>query len=180
MQCRVNAGKIDAASWVHDPGEGGGRIIGEVCHFADLLQYFCDAAPVRVYASSVGGDSDAARLQDNVTLQIAFADGSIGNILYTSQGARSLPKERVEIFAGGTTLVIDNFKQTLVYGAGVSKQGGMNQDKGQDEMLKAFLEAAQKGTPAPIPWEQIMFTSLVTFDALESLRLGQPVDIESL
>jgi predicted dehydrogenase/threonine dehydrogenase-like Zn-dependent dehydrogenase len=175
MQYRINAGKIDAASWVHDAHEGGGRIIGEGCHFIDLLQFFCDAAPVQVFATSVGGDSDAARLQDNVTIQITFADGSIGNILYTSLGARSLPKERVEVFAGGTTLVIDNFKQTLIYGAEVKKQGGVQQDKGQPEMLRAFLDAIRTGGASPIPVVQIVSTSLVTFGVIESLRTNVPV-----
>lgn len=174
MQYRINAGKIDASSWVHDPREGGGRIRGEVCHFVDLLQFFCDSAPVRVFAQSVGGASDAARLQDNVSIEITFADGSIGNILYTSLGARALPKERVEIFAGGTALVLDNFKQTLMYGAEVKKQGGMNQDKGQAEMLRVLLDAVRNGQ-APIALEQIISTSLVTFDALESLRTNTPV-----
>src|SRR5258708_9017492 len=90
MQYRINAGKIDASSWVHDPREGGGRIIGEVCHFVDLVQFFCDAAPVQVWAQSVGGDSEAARLQDNVSIQIAFADGSVCTIVYTSLVARTI------------------------------------------------------------------------------------------
>lgn len=178
MQYRVNAGKIDAASWVHDAREGGGRIIGEVCHFVDLLGFFCDAAPVQVYAVSVGGTGDAARLQDNVSIQITFADGSIGEILYTSLGARPLPKERVEIFAGGTSLVIDNFKQTLVYGADVKRQGGMNQDKGQSEMLRAWLEAVQTASAVmPMRIEEIINTSLVTFDAIEALRTHMPVPV---
>lgn len=175
MHYRINAGKIDAASWVHDAHEGGGRIIGEGCHFVDLLQFFCDAAPVQVFATGVGGDSDAARLQDNVNIQITFADGSIGSILYTSLGARSLPKERVEVFAGGTTLVIDNFKQTLIYGAELKKQAGMQQDKGQPEMLRAFLSAVQTGGAPPIPLAQILNTSLVTFRVIESLRTNVPV-----
>lgn len=177
MNYRVNAGKIDAASWVHDPREGGGRIVGEVCHFVDLLQYFCGAAPVQVFAQSVGGDSDAARLQDNVQIQISFADGSMGNITYTALGARSLPKEHVEIFAGGASFVLDNFKQTFSYGAEVKKFGGMNQDKGQTEMLRAFLDVTRNGIAAPISLEQILSTSLVTFDALESLRANAPKPI---
>ncbi len=177
LNYRVNAGKIDPSSWVQDAREGGGRILGEGCHFIDLLQFFCDAAPVQVFASSVGGDSEAARLQDNVSLQISFADGSIGTILYTALGARALPKERVEIFAGGASFVIDNFKQTLVYGAKVKKSGGMNQDKGQAEMLRAFLDAVRSGGAAPIGLEQILFTSLVTFACIESLRVNEHVNV---
>lgn len=177
MQYRVNAGRLDAGSWVHDADEGGGRVRGEVCHFVDLLEFFCDAAPTQVFASSVGGDSEAARLQDNVSIQIAFADGSLGEILYTSQGARALAKERVEVFAGGVSAVIDNFKQTVVYGAEARKQAGMNQDKGQAEMLKVWIQAAQTGNAAPMPLEQILYTSLVTFDALEALRLNAPVRV---
>lgn len=177
MQYRINAGKIDAKSWVHDAEEGGGRIIGEGCHFCDLLEYFCDAEPVRVSATSVGGESEAARLQDNVNIQIAYADGSLGDIVYTSLGARTLPKERVEIFAGGTSLLIDNFKQTLVYGQEVKKQGGLAQDKGQPEMLRAFVDKVRQGGAPVIPIAQIVNTSLVTFAALDSLRLKSVVNL---
>jgi predicted dehydrogenase len=178
MQYRVNAGKIDAGSWVHDAREGGGRIVGEGCHFVDLLGFFCDAAPNRVYAASVGGDGEAARLQDNVSLQIAYADGSLGSGLYTSQGGRTLAKELVEVFAGGTSAVIDNFKATRLYGAEVKREGGVNQDKGQPEMLKAFVEAVRGGRGAPMTWEEIANTSRVTFAALESLARNEPVRVE--
>ncbi len=176
MSYRVNAGAIDASSWVHNPIEGGGRIVGEVCHFVDLLEYFCGVLPTRVFAQNVSGD--ASRLQDNVSIALAFEDGSTGSILYTALGARSLPKERIEIFAGGKGYVIDNFKQTLLYGSDVKKVGGMNQDKGQPQMLHAFFNAIQKNTPAPIPLNEWLFTSLTTFAILESLRTSLPIAID--
>ncbi|HZQ10999.1 MAG TPA: bi-domain-containing oxidoreductase [Anaerolineae bacterium] len=179
MEYRVNAGAIEASSWVHDPVEGGGRIVGEACHFVDLLGFFAGALPTRVYAQNVGGDTDAARLQDNVSLQISFADGSTGSILYTSLGARSQPKERVEIFAGGVSLVLDNFKQTLIYGANVKKASSANQDKGQAQMLCAFLDAVRNNSLPPIPLDALIFTSLTTFDSLESLRKGMPVELHA-
>lgn len=175
MSYRVNAGAIDASSWVYDPIEGGGRIIGEVCHFVDLLEYFCGALPTRVFAQNVGGD--AARLQDNVSVELSFEDGSMGSILYTALGARSLPKERVEIFAGGKVGVIDNFKQTLLYGSDVKKIGGMNQDKGQAQMIRAFFDSIQKNTASPIPLHEWLSTSLTTFAIIESLRTRLQIPI---
>lgn len=178
MHYRVNAGALEPSSWVHDPLEGGGRLVGEVCHFVDLLQFLAGAAPVRVRAQSVGGDTEAARLQDNVNLQIAFADGSVGNILYTSLGARTLAKERVEVFAGGMCFVIDNFKQTTLYGTSVKRQGSGRQDKGQGAMLREFITAVRQGAAAPIPLDEIVRDSLVTFAAVESLTSGEPLPVE--
>ncbi|MGE5141705.1 MAG: bi-domain-containing oxidoreductase, partial [Rudaea sp.] len=110
MHYRVNAGSIDPRRWVHDTVEGGGRIVGEVCHFVDLLQTFAGAAPVQVFAQGVRGATEVAGLDDNLAISLLFADGSAGNIVYTALGARSLAKERVEVFAGGRALVLDNWK----------------------------------------------------------------------
>jgi polar amino acid transport system substrate-binding protein len=180
LEYRVNAGEIESNSWVHDPVQGGGRIIGEGCHAVDLVQFLTGAAPLRVFAQSLGGESDAARLQDNVSFQIEFADGSLATILYTSLGARSQPKERVEVFAGGTSGVIDNFKQTILYGTKIRKHAGINQDKGQAQMLNAFVEAVRTGGPAAIPLSELVYTSLTTFAVLDSMARKLPVEIEAL
>jgi predicted dehydrogenase/threonine dehydrogenase-like Zn-dependent dehydrogenase len=177
MHYRVNAGFIEPNVWVHDPEEGGGRIIGEVCHFIDLLQFFAGAAPVEVFANAVAGDSDAARLRDNLTIAIRFADGSIGNIVYTALGSRAMPKEYIEIFAGGSSLVIDNFKSATRYDGTAHKQGGWMQDKGHATMLKEFLGAIQAGTPSPIALDELALTSLATFAVVEAVEMGKPVSV---
>jgi predicted dehydrogenase len=175
---RVNAGFIEPHVWVHDAEEGGGRIIGEVCHFVDLLQYWAGSAPMEVFANSVGGDTDAERLRDNITIAIRFADGSIGNIVYTALGSRAMSKEYAEIFAGQHSLVVDNFKSAIHYGDSVKRQGGLAQDKGHETMLKEFLAAIRDAKPSPIPFEQLYATTLATFKVVESLDTWRPVGMK--
>ena len=118
MGYRVNAGPIPADHWIQDPVQGGGRIIGEVCHFVDLMQFVCGADPVEVFATCVGG-RDAAQLpQDNLMLQIAFADGSVGSVCYVAHAAKSLPKERLEVSGAGRTGVLDNFSSVELFSGG--------------------------------------------------------------
>lgn len=177
MHYRINAGFIEPQSWVHDPEEGGGRIVGEVCHFVDLMQYFAGAAPVEVFVRAVGGETDAARLRDNLSITITFADGSIGNIVYTALGARSLAKERVEVFAGSRALVIDNFKSATNYGDTARTHSSWAQDKGHSRMLQEFLGAIQDGKSAPIASEGLFLTSFTTFKVLESLSTKLPMQV---
>lgn len=178
MHYRINAGFIEPNVWVHDPEEGGGRIIGEVCHFVDLLQFFAGAAPVEVFASAVDGDSDAARLRDNLTIALRFADGSIGNIVYTALGSRAMAKEHIEIFASERSLVIDNFKSVTLYDNSAHRQGGWAQDKGHAAMLKEFFTAIHAGKPSPIPLDELVLTSLVTFAVVEAVENGKSVSID--
>lgn len=177
MHYRVNGGAIEASSWVHDPEEGGGRIVGEVCHFVDLVQFFAGAPTVRVMAQSVGGEGPTASLLDNVSIELALADGSLATILYTALGARALAKERVEVFAGGQSLVLDNFKQATVYGREVKTIGGTRQDKGQSAMLRAWVDALENDGAAPVATEDWAATSRATFACLEAIRNGAPVEV---
>jgi len=165
---RVNAGYIPPDHWVHDPVEGGGRIIGEVCHFVDFLQFLTGAAPERVYATKISG-SENVIAEDNVNITIEFADGSRGSILYTALGSKSLPKEYVEIFGGGKNMIINNFKTGGAF--------SLTQDKGHYGEFKAFVEAILDGKPSPIPLEELALTTLTTFKALESLEKGESVPI---
>lgn len=178
MHYRINAGFIEPSSWVHDPEEGGGRIVGEVCHFIDLMQFLTASQPVEVFARSPGGETDAARLQDNLSITITFADGSIGNIIYTALGPRSLAKEYVEVFAAGHALVIDNFKSAKDYGNSVRTQSGWAQDKGHPQMLREFLGAVEGGKPAPMFFQDLFLTSLATFAVVESLGTARPVPVQ--
>lgn len=177
MHYRINAGFIEPNAWVHDAEEGGGRIIGEVCHFVDLLQFFAGAAPVEVFANAVAGNSDAARLRDNLTISLRFADGSIGNIVYTALGSRAMPKEYIEVFASERSLVIDNFKSATLFDTSAHRQGGWVQDKGHATMLKEFLTAIQAGKPSPIPLDELALTSLATFAVVEAVEKKKPVSV---
>lgn len=166
---RVNAGYIPPDHWVHDPEEGGGRIIGEVCHFVDFLQFLTEAAPERVYASKISGGASTIA-EDNISITIDFADGSRGSILYTALGSKALPKEYIEIFGGGRDVVINNFKT-----------GGLlslTQDKGHYGEFKSFIEAIIHGKPSPIPVEELALGTLTTFKIHESLEKGEPVPID--
>ncbi|MBW2065615.1 MAG: bi-domain-containing oxidoreductase [Deltaproteobacteria bacterium] len=167
---RINAGAIPVESWIQDRETGGGRIIGEVCHFVDFLTYLTGSFPVSVYAAAM---EEPRHLDDVVTATITFANGSIGTISYFSNGDRSLAKERIEAFSGGVAALLDDFKTISVYEKGRKRiKRLVNQDKGQREEVRRFIEAVKNGGAWPIPLREIISTSLVTFAILESLRTG--------
>ena len=155
---RVNAGHLPKEHWVQDSIQGGGRIIGEVCHFIDLMQFLTGAPPVSVFAESVSAKSPKIIDADSVFITLRFADGSNGAIAYLSEGDKSLAKERVEIFGGGKTFVIDDFRT------------GKAQDKGQREQIKRICAAVLEARPAPISVDELAATSRATFRILDSLR----------
>jgi predicted dehydrogenase/threonine dehydrogenase-like Zn-dependent dehydrogenase len=163
---RIHAGYIPPDHWVHDPKEGGGRIVGEACHFVDLLQFLTGSAPVKVYATQLPQRSLAYR--DNVGAVIDFSDGSRGNIFYTSIGGRKIPKEYIEIFGNKTSMAINNFK----------KGRFSPQDKGHFSTLKNFTESVINGGAAPIPFSEILLSTLTTFKIHRSLETGEPVKID--
>jgi len=165
---RVNAGQIPKDHWMQDPEVGGGRIIGEVCHFIDLMQFITDSKPVKVYASKVKGKGNIIE-EDNISVIIDFKDGSRGIVLYTSLGSKSFPKEYIEVFGGRRVETINNFR--------VGKFG-LQQDKGHKEEFKRFVNAILEGRSSPISIESLYYTTLTTFRIIESLRKGSPVRIE--
>ena len=153
----VNAGAIPADHWTQDPEIGGGRIIGEACHFIDLLRYLADH-PITAYSQS-GMDVSTA---DTVTLQLSFADGSIGTVHYFANGNKSFPKERLEVFCAGRVLQLDNFRKLSGFGwPGFKKMKLWKQDKGQKACAKAFVDAIREGGASPIPFEEIMESSRI-------------------
>ncbi|HVF22376.1 MAG TPA: bi-domain-containing oxidoreductase [Pyrinomonadaceae bacterium] len=164
---RVNAGHIPKEHWTQDPLEGGGRIVGEVCHFVDLMQFFTGAPPVSVYAESVSAKSPKIVDADSVFITLRFADGSNGVIAYLSEGDKSLPKERIEIFGAGKSLVIDDFRS------------GKMQDKGQRNQVQQICTALREGGPAPIRLDELAATTRATFRVLDSLRSKCVVSLES-
>jgi predicted dehydrogenase/threonine dehydrogenase-like Zn-dependent dehydrogenase len=172
MLYRVNAGAIPADNWIQR-GEGSGRIIGEVCHFADALTFLCGSLPVEVHAIAARGHADA------VSVLIRFACGSSGTIIYSSLGDPSVPKEYLEIFAGGRAIRLDDFVKLSIARGGRSTHSKAAQDKGQRGLVKAFVEAAQGKAPPPIPLTEIAAVSEATLAIEESLRMGAPIEIRS-
>ena len=156
MVMTVNAGAIPANHWTQDPEVGGGRIVGEGCHFIDLLRFLAGASIVSV-SSVVAGPQDESNLKDTVTISLTFTDGSIGTIHYFANGDKKVAKERLEVFCGGRVLQLDNFRSLVGHGwSGFTKQKLWAQDKGHNAEMKALVEAVENGTTSPIPFDQIV------------------------
>jgi predicted dehydrogenase len=174
MQYRCNAGQLPPDHWISDPAEGG-RIIGEACHFIDLFAHLTGAAPVQVNAAAPATGS-----VDDAAITVTYDDGSVGQLTYTSQGSSSAGKERLEVFAGGTTAVLDDFRTLEVYPAsgGRRRRKLARPDKGHAAELKAVIEAVAAGRPMPIPFPSLVDTTLVTLAAVESAGCGMNVAIE--
>jgi predicted dehydrogenase len=169
MLYRVNAGAIPASSWAQDREIGGGRILGEVCHFVDYLSHLAGGPPTRVFATAL---RDALGLDDNVSVSLDFPSGGVGTVHYFANGSKALPKEYVEVYGHGVTAVLDDYRELTVYGRGKPKKTRLlTQDKGQKDEVIAFVTAAGGG-PAPILLEQILGTSRATFAVLDSLQEG--------
>jgi predicted dehydrogenase/threonine dehydrogenase-like Zn-dependent dehydrogenase len=164
---RINAGILPADHWVHDPKVGGGRIIGEACHFIDLCAFIAGAPITSVAAHET---ESGAGLRDTVSISLAFANGSSATISYFSNGSKQLPKEYLEVFCNGVAVVIDDFREMTVYGEKKKRSKLRRQDKGHAAELKAFVNAIEEGKPAPIPFEEIYNSSKATFAVLESIR----------
>lgn len=159
MLYRVNAGTVPAESWVQGV-EGGGRIVGEACHFVDTLSFLAAAEPVAVHALKARGHPDA------VSIQIAFADGSIGTIVYTSLGDRAFPKEYIEVFGAGRVVTIDDFRRAVFVKEGKrTRMKTLRQDKGFAEELRQFLSAVRGDQPPPIDLASLMATTETTLQA---------------
>lgn len=175
---RVNAGRVPAGHWVNDETEGGGRIIGEVCHFIDFLHFITGSLTTRVYAETIASDNVESTDADSVFITVRLADGSNGSIAYLAEGASAMPKERIEIFGGGKSFVIDDFKAGVEYAGGHEKKIKLReQDKGQRDEVRAVCEVVRDGKPAPISLEDLATTTRATFRILESLRTGLPVEV---
>ena len=162
----VNAGAIPPAHWTQDPAVGGGRIIGEACHFIDLLRFLAGCS-----ITGCSRNAMSAASSDTVTLQLAFADGSIGTVHYLANGSKAFPKERLEVFCAGRVLQLDNFRRLRGYGwPGFSKMNLWRQDKGQRECAAAFIRAVQTGGLAPIPFDELIEVSRVTIELAQVSR----------
>jgi predicted dehydrogenase/threonine dehydrogenase-like Zn-dependent dehydrogenase len=167
----MNAGSIPANHWTQDNNVGGGRIIGEACHFIDLMRYLCGHEIVSVQARRMGESDSVDVSEDKAAIILGFADGSFGTIHYYANGAASFPKERVEVFVASKILQLDNFIKLKGYGwSGFKKLNLWKQDKGQNTCSKLFLDAIRIGSPAPICAEEIFEVARISIDVADLLR----------
>lgn len=167
---RINAGRMPKEHWINDPQQGG-RIIGEVCHFVDLMQYLTGSVPVSVSAESTGAKSETIVDADSVLITVRFGDGSNGVIAYLSEGDRALPKERIEIFGGSKAFVLEDFLKATAYADGRPEEFTLRvQDKGQKAQVQAICSCIVEGKPAPIALNELVSTTRTTFRIVDALR----------
>lgn len=177
IHMRVNAGKLPKEHWVNDEQIGGGRIIGEVCHFIDLAAHFAQGKPLDI---STAGLRSEAQNEDTLGLVMRFDDGSIASISYFSNGNPSVPKEEIEVFSGGVVAQIHDWKSWSVKGKKTysGKQG--KADKGHEAIIEAFIHAIKEGKPSPIPFESQYSSMMMSFAARKSLRESRVVSLQEM
>ncbi len=162
----INAGAIPADHWVQDLKVGGGRIIGEVCHFIDLM-CFLSGSPINEWSvQSMGNDT----LKDKATINIKFKDGSFGSIHYLANGSKRFPKERIEVFCGGSIIQLDNFRKMKGYSwPGFKKMNFRRQYKGHKPTVDAFIKAVKNGESSPIPFDELYEVSKIAIAVANSI-----------
>jgi len=168
---RINAGIVPPEHWVHDKQIGGGRIIGEACHFIDLCMYLAGAPITAVSAKAM---NDPHSLNDTVVISLQFANGSVANLSYFSNGNKNLPKEYLEVFSGGIVSVMEDFKTLKTFGKTKNESSG-TQDKGHKAEVASFMQAIKSGKPSPISFDEIYLSTLATFKVIESIASGGEV-----
>lgn len=179
MHYRVNAGYIPADHWVNDPDQGGGRILGEVCHFVDFLCFLAGATPVEVRAESVGNPGQYS--MDNLVATLKFANGTVGTITYMANGDKSASKERLEVFGGASIAILEDFRRLELVRSGrkTISRARWRQDKGHKEEIRLFAEAVQGKIPPPIPFEQIIGSTLATLKLQNACQTGQTLHVDA-
>ena len=173
---RVNAGPVEPDAWFNAPEEGGGRVLGEACHFVDLARFLVGAPIIAVHAGAARVDHGVC---DDLAITLNFADGGLATIAYTALGDTAYSKERVECYAGGVVITIDDFRgMTVAAGGKVTRpRKSTRQDKGHAAQLKAFVDAVSSSTGAPVDEAELLETSLATIAVLESLRSGETIHL---
>ncbi len=165
----INAGEVPSGDWTQDPTVGGGRIIGEGCHFVDLLYYLTGSRPTSVCSTKIGAAPGVFVTDDKMTFTIKFENGSFGTVHYFANGAKSFPKERIEIFCEGRILQLDNFQSLTGFDwPGFRKISLWKQDKGHKESITRFLNAVRTKSGSPIPFEEIVDITNTTFDVVRA------------
>ena len=179
LHYRVNAGFLLPDHWLNDPLQGGGRLLGEVCHFVDFLCFLTRSSPVEVETRSLPNPGQYSN--DNIVCSLRFADGSHGTISYLANGDKSFSKERIEVFGGGSVAVLEDFRRLELVRGGKKRvfRSLLRQDKGHRGEWEAFATAIQTGAESPVPFREVVSTMLVTFALEQSRCLGQPVAVPS-
>lgn len=173
---RINAGPLSKNHWLHDSQQGG-RVIGEVCHFVDIMQFITNAKPVKVFCESIVSSNKNVENKDNINVIIKFNDGSVGSISYLANGDMSVPKEYCEIHSMGKTAIMHDFKNVEFYNNGKIKRQKFNGSKGHKEEIEHFLNVINGKEKPTLAFESIYLTTLTTFKILESLQKAEPVVI---
>lgn len=175
---RVNAGSISSDNWIQDTEIGGGRVIGEVCHFVDFLNFINGSLPVSVHAITM---KDVENLDDTLIVSLSYQNGTIGTISYFSNGDKSVPKERIEIYANGRTAILDDFRRLAIHVNGRKKvKRFFGQNKGQKNQVNKFIHSILRGTGPLITFSEIYSASLITFAITESAKKGEPIKLDKL
>ncbi len=175
---RINAGFVPADHWVHSEEEGGSRIIGEMCHFVDMMQFLTRSNPVRVYGERISGNNKTSLNSDNVVIALKFEDGSVGNIIYSASGDRAFSREQIEIFCEGNTIVLTDYIKTTFYFKGKKNSyKTFNQQIGYNEELQHFFNIIKgKDKPRLLP-DEIFRSTLTVFKINEALEKGRAIEI---
>lgn len=167
----MNASNLPDDHWLHDPKVGGGRIIGEACHYVDLLRHLVGAPITGVQATQMGAAPGVVIREDKVSITLSFEDGSLATLHYFSNGHQSFPKDRVEVFCGNSVLQLDNYRTLTGFGwSGFSKMKTKTQNKGNAECAAAFVAAIKAGLPSPIPMDEIIEATERTIDIVDYLN----------
>ncbi len=179
INIRVNAGFLPADHWTQDAKEGGGRMIGEGCHFIDLASAITNSDVKTIYAVGSSRNDKSALLNDNLCLSLTFENGSIANITYTADGSKAMAKEYIEVFGGGRSAQIKDFKEISLFDGdkNVKNKKLGSQDKGQKLMIDSWLNGIQIGEPC-INYNSLMQTSLAAILSIESLSIGMPLNVD--
>ena len=167
----MNAGAIPADHWTQDPSVGGGRIIGEACHYIDLMRFLAGSEIAGYTATSMGAAPGVEITEDKASITLTFKDGSFGTIHYLANGGKAFAKERIEIFTNDAVLQLDNFRKLTGYDwNGFKSDKLLKQDKGQSSCTKAFVESITLGSASPIDFKEVMEVARISIHIAESLR----------
>ncbi len=175
---RVNAGFVPGDHWVHTEAEGGSRVIGEICHFVDLMQFLTGYDPVRVFAERISGNNKTALNSDNLAITLKFADGSVGNIVYSASGDKAFSREKIEIFCEGKSIVIDDYRKTEHHYSGKKETfKTLNQQMGYKEDLQHFCDVVKNVSSPVLTAEESFISTLCVFKINQALEEGKPCQI---
>jgi predicted dehydrogenase len=180
LHCRVNAGHLPSDHWVNDREQGGGRILGEVCHFVDLLMFLAGSPVVEVEARTIGNSGRYSG--DNVLVSLRFSNGSEGTISYLANGDRAFSKERFEVFGGGSAAVLDDFRRMELVRNGRKEivHSRWRQDKGHRGEWAAFVPSVLHQDKTPIPFEELVCSTLATLRIDQSVSTGKRLSVDTV